>query len=150
MTQKEFLSLVFKFDSEQNKPKMKTLWLDDITQQALTTVLGHKYPKLRIRYWQRNKQTVWFLDKIGKERPISFAISIKHDEIQRINVLTFRESRGYEIHMQAFTEQFNQLGLDENNQLNQSVDGITGATMSVSAMKKVARAALVLARLVTQ
>ena len=46
--------------------------------------------------------------------------------------------------MQAFTQQFNHAALTKDVTLNQSIDGITGATMSVSAMKKIARIALLL------
>ncbi len=86
------------------------------------------------------------MDKIGKEKPISFGISIKKDRVHQIRVLAFRESRGWEIKMKAFTDQFNSIGTDQENNLDQHIDGITGATMSVNAMKKITRAALMLAK----
>jgi len=89
------------------------------------------------------------LEEIGKERPISFAVAVKDNQIIQIKVLEFRESRGYEIHMQAFTQQFKQVGVDSNGNLNKNIDGITGATMSVNAMKKISRIAILLHKIVT-
>jgi len=115
-------------------------------QKKISTILDHSYPKLRLRYWQHtaNKQTVWFLDEVGKERPISFGISIKDKHLDMIRVLTFRESRGGEIAMSSYSDQFAQTSLDAEYSLNQQIDGISGATLSVIAMKKVARLALLL------
>ena len=142
LTKKEFLSQVF----AEVSPEKKTLWLDNELQTQLSAILDHKYPKLRLNYWQHEDQTVWFMEKIGKEKPITFGISIKADRVHQIRVLAFRESRGWEIKMKAFTDQFDNIGTDENNNLDQHIDGITGATMSVNAMKKITRAALMLAK----
>ncbi|WP_196137239.1 FMN-binding protein [Aliikangiella sp. G2MR2-5] len=157
LTKKDFLAMAFSQDNtstsesgETIEPEKKTLWLDDELQSRIRAIIDHNYPKLRLKYWQKNNQTVWFLDKIGKERPISFGISIQNNKVDLIRVLAFRESRGGEIRMQSFTEQFNNISIDENNKLDQSIDGITGATMSVNAMKKITRMALMLDKLVNQ
>jgi len=151
ISKKEFLNLVYKDSLSQ--VEAKTLWLDQEIQEKIIKILDHKYPKLRLRYKQLvtldKNQTVWFLDEIGKERPISFAVSITNNQIDLIRVTKFRESRGGEIQMLAFSEQFNQIGLNEENQLNKNIDGITGATMSVSAMKKISRIALTLHKFVS-
>ncbi len=152
MSQDEFLLLVIQNNSTQEASapafKTKTIWLKKEIQSRIKSILDHKYAKLRIRYKisldHAEPITVWYLDEIGKERPISFGISVKNNRVQMIRVLEFRESRGYEIHIPAFAKQFEQIGLNNNENLNQNIDGITGATMSVSAMKKMARLALVL------
>jgi Na+-transporting NADH:ubiquinone oxidoreductase subunit NqrC len=41
-----------------------------------------------------------------------------------------------------FTDQFNGLQLDENNRLQRKIDGISGATLSVNALTRLARLAL--------
>lgn len=142
LTKKEFLSQVF----TEVTPEKKTLWLNKDIQSRLTKILDHKYPKLRLKYWKHEGQTVWFMEKIGKEKPITFGISIKDERVHQIRVLAFRESRGWEIKMKAFTDQFDNIGTDQENNLDQHIDGITGATMSVNAMKKITRAALMLAK----
>ncbi len=152
MTQDEFLSLAIQHTSTQPIQTVdfesKTIWLKKEIQAHIKSILDHKYAKLRIRYKisedSDNSTTVWYLDEIGKERPISFGISVKNDHVQLIRVLEFRESRGYEIHIPRFTKQFVQASLAENGKLDKNIDGITGATMSVSAMKKIARLALYL------
>lgn len=144
MTKKEFLDLAYK--GQLSEVVIKTLWLNEKQQTIIERILGHRYPKLRLRYWYHSEhsQSVWFLDEIGKERPISFAVSIINSRVDLIKVLAFRESRGGEIQMSAFSEQFNNIGIDAESKLDQHIDGITGATMSVTAMKKITRLALVL------
>lgn len=152
LSQGEFLALVSQHSSskqiQNSEFKSKAIWLTKEIQTHIKSILHHKYAKLRIRYKidpeQSSPTTVWFLDEIGKERPISFGISVKNNRVQMIRVLEFRESRGYEIHIPAFSKQFEQVGLDENGVLDKNIDGITGATMSVSAMKKMARLAIFL------
>lgn len=150
LTKDEFLAQRFENVKSDPKPTIKTLWLDQSLQDSLTSILGHPYPKLRLRYWKLDNQTVWFLDEIGKERPITFGVSVIDNRIDKIEVIEFRESRGYEIHMETFSRQFDDLSLTEDNDLNGHIDGITGATMSVSAMKKIARVGLLLHKLVSE
>jgi len=69
---------------------------------------------------------------------------IKKGQIERIKVLIFRESRGWEVRYPFFTEQFSGARLIKNYQRNQPIDGITGATLSVRALKKLARLSLYL------
>jgi len=63
---------------------------------------------------------------------------------KKVKVLIFRESRGDEIRHAFFTQQFKQATLQSNSQLDQTIDGISGATMSVRAFTKLARLALFL------
>ena len=147
MSTKDFVSLSFK---DETNLKPQTLWLTEDIQKQIREILNHPYPKLRLKYWQKDQQSVWILEKIGKERPITFGISIIDNKVDDIRVLAFRESRGYEIRYQAFTDQFDQIGLTPEGKLDQDIDGITGATMSVNAMKKITRLALMLAKLVNQ
>ncbi len=151
MSQKEFLRLAQKTPQSASNLTAKSLWLDDYHQTLIKEILEHKYPKLRLKYWisqnpidSQQTQTVWFLEKIGKERPISFAVSVINHQIDLIKVLAFRESRGGEIRIQSFTEQFKGVELTDKKRLNRNIDGITGATMSVNAMKKISRLALLL------
>ena len=59
-----------------------------------------------------------------------------------LKVLAFRESRGWEVNHDFFTNQFKQNSLDANLRLNQPIDGISGATLSVRALTKVAQLGL--------
>ncbi len=150
----EFVDQVVRLNDEPVRFKNSTLWLNQSIQSEIKAILDRPYAKLRLRYKisesQQSPTTIWFLDEIGKERPISFAVAVKNQQIIQIKVLEFRESRGYEIHIPAFSQQFDNIGVDQEGRLNRNIDGITGATMSVNAMKKISRVALLLHEIVVK
>ncbi|MCG7866982.1 MAG: FMN-binding protein [Candidatus Thiodiazotropha taylori] len=128
------------------------LWFSKPIKQKLKKIFGHKYPGLRIRYWtndENKEQTAWILNEIGKVKPITFGVVVNNQQIESIYVLAFRESRGWEIKQTFFTDQFLGASLTDRLRLTQHIDSISGATLSVIAMKKVARAALYLSGQVT-
>lgn len=124
-------------------PTPKRLWLKKDTQERVSMALGHPYSQLRIRYWQQEGRFVWVLDEIGKEYPITAGFVVESGKIVRAEVLIYRESRGSEIHLDSFLEQFAGNYLNQY-QLADKVDGITGATLSVDAMRRMASTALLL------
>jgi hypothetical protein len=124
-------------------PKSQVVWLKGDVKQAVKAILGHDYAGLRVRYWHQDDRSAWILEEIGKEQPITFGVVVNQDHIESIKVLTYRESRGYEVRYPAFTQQFQQAKLD-GEVLNKHIDGITGATLSVRAMIAIARLALYL------
>ena len=130
--------------------QQKTLWVKGELKQELQHIFERKSVGLRARYWQgadnKGAKTLWILDEIGKELPITIGVVISENAIQRIVVMEYRESRGAEIKNASFTKQFVGAILKKRDRLSHSVDGITGATLSVKAMKRVATAALVMQR----
>ncbi|OUS09507.1 hypothetical protein A9Q89_12890 [Gammaproteobacteria bacterium 53_120_T64] len=133
--------------------QIESLWLRDEIRDTAQKILKHSYPGLRIRYWHspqgEGQRTAWIFNEIGKTRPITIGISIVDGRIERVRILEFRESRGAEVRMPVFTRQFVGLTLQsESFQLSDRVDGITGATLSVSAVQRSARFALYLHQLV--
>jgi len=136
----EFIKQVF----DKSPVSVKVIWPDKKLQQEITNILGHEYKGLRIRYWISGTKTAWVLDEIGKEKPITTGIVINNDKIELVKVLAFRESRGWEIKHDFFTKQFENAGLDKNIQLDRDIDNISGATLSVRAVTKLARLALLL------
>jgi len=128
---------------EHDTPSQEMLWPDTALRAELKQVLGHS-PSLRFRYWGGEGKTVWILDEVGKDRPITAGVTIDHGKIEDIKVLVFRESRGWEIKHNFFTRQFANLWLKADQQLSEPVDNITGATLSVNAMTRMARAALLM------
>ncbi len=128
-------------------PKAKVIWLDKTLKAKLAAILQHEYMGLRIRYWQDNQggdKTVWVLNEIGKEKNITLGITVMNQKIKVVKVLAFRESRGWEIKYDFFTKQFKGLFLKDDKSLSRSIDGITGATLSVRAVKKMTTMALLL------
>lgn len=123
-------------------PQVKVLWLTKEDKAAVADILQHKFNRMRIRYWQAGNETVWILNEVGKEKPITMGVHVKNNHINHFKVLTYRESRGDEVRHEFFSKQFINATLNKENRLSQNVDGITGATLSVRATKKVARLAL--------
>ncbi|MCK5830686.1 MAG: FMN-binding protein [Methylococcales bacterium] len=123
-------------------PKPKVLWLKKDRKKIVSTILKHKPGFMRTRYWVNTEQSVWILDEIGKTKPITVAIIIKNAKISSLKVLAFRESRGWEVKHDFFTNQFKQNSLNPSLNLIQPVDGISGATLSVRALTKIAQLAL--------
>ena len=137
-TSKQFVSTSFNGEL----PKSKVIWLSSEDKVVISEIMSHQYNRLRLRYWQQDTETVWVLEEIGKEKPITFLNHIKNEQIVDVKVLAYRESRGDEVRHDFFTQQFHSASLTKENKLNQHIDGITGATMSVRALTKVARLAL--------
>lgn len=133
----EFIAAAF----DQAPPPARALWIDPALRDQLTADFGW-HPGLRVRYWQTGERTAWILDEIGKDKPITAGVIVSDGFIEQIQVLVFRESRGWEIKYPFFTDQFVRATLSSGGDLNHHIDGITGATLSVSAMKRMARVAL--------
>lgn len=134
----QFLAEVF----TDNAPKQEVLWVTkDIAKQAEKT-LGHAPNQLRQRYWRNNSKTAWIFDEVGKEEPITAGFVVSDGKIVQVRVLTYRESRGGEVRYPAFLKQYQGAGLKADQHLNRNIDGISGATLSVNAMNRMARLAL--------
>ena len=134
----DFLGMVF----GDTPPAVQTLWLTDESKAAAKAAVGWVPLALRLRYWRAGSQTAWILEDIGKDKPITLGIAIDGGQIDRVEVLAFRESRGWEIRYPFFTDQFRGLVLAPDGHLSGPIDGITGATLSVRAVERVARLAL--------
>jgi hypothetical protein len=139
-TPEEFLNDTF----SQQPPEAAVVWLTGERRNTVKQILGHRYATLRVRYWRSGQRSAWILDEVGKEQPITVGIVVNKGRIEAIKVLIFRESRGWEVRHPFFTDQFKAAQLDGERQLDRHIDGISGATLSVRAMKKLARLALYL------
>jgi len=139
--------------SEPDIATMKTLWLTGEIKTEIKDKFGYDAPQLRLRYWQLGARTAWILDEIGKERPITIGVVVDSARIDTVDILAYRESRGGEVQQRFFTEQFAQAALlptGETFKLDRTINGITGATLSVRAVRKIATLALFLDRKVQQ
>lgn len=127
----------------------KVLWLNNDHRDEANRHLNHKLRQARIKYWEEDDRRFWMISEIGKEKPITFGVVTNDGVIERMEVLAFREVRGDEIRLPAYTAQYNRQTLTSRYQLEKPVDGISGATYSVRSMKKVAKLALLFDRWVT-
>ena len=125
-------------------PSPQFVWFTGELKTEVARILEHRPTTLRTRYWQQAARTVWILEEIGKEKPITVGIIVNKQQIEQVKVLAFRESRGWEVRREDFTKQFIDTQLNDNKQLTKPIDGISGATLSVSALTRLARLALYL------
>ncbi|HSN51634.1 MAG TPA: FMN-binding protein [Woeseiaceae bacterium] len=125
-------------------PAPRMLWISGELRDAVERVLGHRFAALRVRYWREGTRSVWILDEIGKELPITIGVTVTDGAIENVRVLEFRESRGWEVRYPFFTDQFVDARLETDGHLDRRIDGITGATLSVAAVTRIARVALLL------
>lgn len=139
-TQTEFLARAF----SDSQPQPKVAWLSGARKSTVKQLLGHDYPALRLRYWCQNERSAWILEELGKDLPITVGIVVDKDYIKSLRVLTYRENRGGEVATPSFTDQFNHRTLQENGTLDTKIDGISGATLSVKALTRLATIALFL------
>ncbi len=128
------------FAPRQAEPKV--LWLTPEIRAQAAAIVDHPVRGLRIRYHQSDNKTAWILEEIGKEMPITIGVVVEEDVIQLVKILAYRESRGGEVRYPAYTAQYKGAALQEDYQLNRNIDGITGATLSMWAVNKVAALAL--------
>jgi hypothetical protein len=139
-TQADFLSRAF----SGSPPEPGVIWLSGEKKSTVRDLLGHDYPALRLRYWCKSARSAWVLEEVGKEQPITVGIIVENDYIKNLKVLTYRENRGGEVASASFTDQFNEVTLDEDARLNTKIDGISGATLSVRALTRLANLSLFL------
>lgn len=125
-------------------PEPALLWLTGERGDVAAEILGHEPASLRLRYWCDGERTAWILEEIGREKFITAGFVIDAGRLVDTRVLAFRESRGWEIRHEFFTGQFKDVTLTPDRELSGSIDNITGATLSVGAMKRMARLALYL------
>jgi hypothetical protein len=141
----EFLGRVF----AGNLPASNTVWISGDKKEIVESILGHRPDFLRVRYWGDRDRSAWIVDEIGKTEPITIGIVVTGKQIEEVKVLAFRESRGWEIKHEFFTRQFDGVQIKGSQRLSRSIDGISGATLSVKAMTNVSRLVLYLAGSVT-
>mgnify|MGYP000501211440 CR=1 FL=1 len=138
-TQAEFLTASF-----DEAPSRHSYWLNDADKQAAKKILRHSQRQLRVKYWSNEIKTAWVLEEIGKERPITIGVLIADNQVVSVTILAFRESRGWEVKFPFFTQQFVGMQLSDKQKLDRSIDNITGATLSVRAVKRAVAWALYL------
>ena len=139
-TEEAFLNEVFKGEV----PVSRNITLRSKLRKPIEKILGHPFSGFRIKYWKDKNQTAWILEEIGKVEYITFGISIKNGEVLYANVLEFKESRGWEIRYPAFTDQYIGARLTKKTELTKNIDGVSGATLSLWAMTKIVKIALML------
>ncbi|MCW8871466.1 FMN-binding protein [Pseudomonadota bacterium] len=126
--------------------RQEALWLSSDLKAEIERLVEHSWHGLRVRYCRQGEKTAWILDEIGKTEPITSGVVVNEGRVERVRVLIFRESRGAEVNRSAFTRQYDNASLGEDHSLDRNIDGITGATLSVWALNRQVKLALLLDR----
>lgn len=125
-------------------PAEQKISLHGDVKEDVTDAYGGRYPGFSVSYWQHNDQRIWALKARGKHGFVHAGLVVQAGRLVNIKVLSSREQRGRMIETPRFLDQFTGVGLDSGRALDRWIDGISGATYSVNAVRKMARAALVL------
>jgi len=124
-------------------PAPKVLDLDGSKQDQVSSVFGKPYPQSRLRYWRASGRSAWIFDDIGKDGyvPTTCGFLISNATIIHARVLIYRESRGQQVAEPSFLKQL--IGAHAAGPgIDRSVDNISGATLSVKMMQRMARTAI--------
>ncbi len=125
-------------------PPPQTLWVTQEVAQGAEKILGHPLRLLRVHYWAVGPRSAWVLEEVGKEQPITTGVVIDAGKVSQMRVLIYRENRGEEVRQPFFLDQFKGAGLQDGDELDKHIDGVSGATLSTRALTKLARLALFL------
>lgn len=137
LTKEDFLAASFSTPPAQStyKPKAEL-------QKTVNKIMRRRFPMRPAPYWKKDKKTAWILEEIGKYKPITTGIVVNDGKIESLQVLTYRETHGWEVRYPNFTDQFKNASLKENNKLDTHIDGISGATLSVKSLTRLGQLAL--------
>ena len=121
---------------------MHTLKLNKKNKQSIQNQVKQAFYKEELYYWNisQNDTTIAyaFLDNVkGKSMPITFMVILNKDgSIINTNVIKYREPYGGEVGNNRWLEQFNEKNEKSNYDVGKTIDGITGATISVNSLSK--------------
>lgn len=144
-TPEAFLAEVF----SGSPPEPSVLSIGSAEQARISPVFGRAFPQSRLRYWAKDGKTVWIFDDIGKEGyvPTTCGFVVQDGVLDHLRVLIYRESRGEQVGEPSFLQQL--IGARANGaDVDKAVDNISGATLSVLMMKRMARTAIELDALI--
>ena len=142
-----FIACVGFVYASQDKSAKQYYWIDSDLRSEITSRIEMEYLPIRIQYQRKKGLHYWYLKEYGKEQLIDFVVTIKDDYIKQINVLEYREPYGGEIKNSKFLKQFQKARNKTTKnklKLSNQVDGISGATISVNSITRVAKLALFL------
>lgn len=125
-------------------PPPRVLDLEGNGQARVAEVFGKAYSQgKRLRYWKANGKSAWILEDIGKQgyQITTAGFVVKAGVLDAARVLVYRESRGEQVAEASFLKQLAGAKLAGAN-LDRKVDNISGATLSVQMMQRMARLAL--------
>lgn len=115
--------------------------------EVCSKTLGRSYPFSAIQYWVDSGKTIWVLATKGRHGLIKAAFVVEKGRLSKSRVLADKERRGRPIRSRLYLRQFDGVAIGSKGKLDRNIQAITGATISSTAMTKMALLALKLDRL---
>ena len=123
-------------DATSFKETTLQLSADDARAVASATGLALRGTPLRALVALGGDKPIGFVvvdGVIGKFEMIDFAVGIATDgKIRNVEILTYRESHGYEVRLPAWRKQFVGKGKADKLRVDEDINNISGATMSAT------------------
>ncbi len=83
--------------------------------------------------------------EVGKHLPITYVVGIStKGEVSRVEIMVFREIRGWEVREKKFLNQFQGKKVSDDLAIGRALANVTGATLSARSLSKGTRRALLL------
>lgn len=117
------------FPGEKLTPGFVTL--SDEHAAQVNKLMGSNQSHREIKAWKAGSGWFFVDEVVGKHELITYALALNADgSIRQIEIMDYRESRGYEIRTPGWRRQFAGKTLKDPIQLNQDIGNISGATLS--------------------
>ena len=125
----------------------KSIWLSKSQKEIVKNILQIPYTQSRYYVWQDAKENQAFIiSYVAKNKPFTMGFIVHKQKIIYSKILIYREIHGGQVANKYFLQQFDASYLNDDLTLSTNIDGITGASLSVAATKRMARLALYLAK----
>ena len=139
-TQTLFLKKTF----QDMVPKPDYIWITPTVRPIVEAILLREYKGPRIKYWRKNDLAAWIFEEPAKDSTVRVGIVVSQGKIQTLEILSAEGRWGSLVKSEKFTGQFKNVGSDESKRLTGSIDGISGATISVNTVSRLVQLALAL------
>lgn len=125
-------------------PDHSYIIINEDIQDNIKKILKDTYHLPIIKYWKAGNKVGFVLEAIGKHEFITTGYIVENNKIIDAKVLVYRENYGYEIEHDYFLDQIRGNSVKKNGKLVKSIANISGATLSVKAMRKLSKLSLYL------
>jgi hypothetical protein len=143
-------ALLTEFFPKSERVTFRTFVLDPTVRARLTQRLGYTPAKDRYTIYIATTQGkidgyALIDDERGLHQPITFATRLSpRGAVERLEIVTYRESRGDEVRDARFRKQFEGKTAQDPLRLNQDIDAVSGATVSSASLTTGVRRAAIL------
>ena len=125
-------------------PSHSYIIINEDIRDNIKKILKDTYHLPIIKYWKAGNKVGFVLEAIGKHEFITTGYIVENNKIIDAKVLVYRENYGYEIEHDYFLDQIRGNSVKKNGKLVKSIANISGATLSVKAMRKLSKLSLYL------